>query len=244
MKVIMKIILDKDEFEDLKSKYNDQEMEQCNELYKYYKSDGIFEEVNIDPEIMKKVDEYFKDEYHYIPLYVEEPGNYILDVTLNGKKYIEGINLEIKPIDSSKYNCMDKTQVENLEDCDTENYRNYIKEILGESNICYSSTIKGVLYKCNPTDTECVSHTNQCQCQNGISWQGYCYPNGFNPIEQVSNNLVTCISKITNAVSCGDGSCRYNHDECITMFECPIGYKSCGVKCILLNQICNVNIIN
>lgn len=63
MKVIMKIILDKDEFEDLKSKYNDQEMEQCNELYKYYKSDGIFEEVNIDPEIMKKVDEYFKDAF-------------------------------------------------------------------------------------------------------------------------------------------------------------------------------------
>ena len=211
-----------------------------NELFKAY---VIKENENTDNDIYD-FDEYFKDEYHYIPLYVEEPGNYILDVTLNGKKYIEGINLEIKPIDSSKYNCMDKTQVENLEDCDTENYRNYIKEILGESNICYSSTIKGVLYKCNPTDTECVSHTNQCQCQNGISWQGYCYPNGFNPIEQVSNNLVTCISKITNAVSCGDGSCRYNHDECITMFECPIGYKPCGVKCILLNQICNVNIIN
>lgn len=61
MKVIMKIILEKEEFEDLKSKYNDQEMEQCKELYKLYYSDGVFKEIDIDPEIMKKVDEYFTD---------------------------------------------------------------------------------------------------------------------------------------------------------------------------------------
>lgn len=61
MKVIMKIILEKEEFEDLKSKYDDQEMEQCKELYKLYYSDGIFKEIDIDPEIMKKVDEYFED---------------------------------------------------------------------------------------------------------------------------------------------------------------------------------------
>lgn len=61
MKIMMKIILDKDEFEDLKSKYDDQEMEQCKELYKLYYSDGIFEEIDIDPEIMEKVDEYFED---------------------------------------------------------------------------------------------------------------------------------------------------------------------------------------
>lgn len=61
MKIMMKIILDKDEFEDLKSKYDDQEMEQCKELYKLYYSDGIFEEIDINPEIMEKVDEYFED---------------------------------------------------------------------------------------------------------------------------------------------------------------------------------------
>lgn len=61
MKIIMKVILDKEEFEDLKSKYNDLEMEQCKELYKLYYSDGVFKEVGIDPEIMEKVDEYFTD---------------------------------------------------------------------------------------------------------------------------------------------------------------------------------------
>lgn len=57
----MKIILEKEEFEDLKSKYNDQEMEQCKELYKLYYSDSVFKKIDIDPEIMKKVDEYFTD---------------------------------------------------------------------------------------------------------------------------------------------------------------------------------------
>lgn len=57
----MKIILEKEEFEDLKSKYGDQEMEQCKELYKLYYSDGIFDKLEIDPKIMKRVDEYFTD---------------------------------------------------------------------------------------------------------------------------------------------------------------------------------------
>lgn len=34
---------------------------QCKELYKLYYSDGVFKEIDIDPEIMKKVDEYFTD---------------------------------------------------------------------------------------------------------------------------------------------------------------------------------------
>ena len=61
MKIIMKIILDKDEFKDLKSKYDDQEMEECRELFKLYYSEGIFKELDIDPEIMEKVKEYFTD---------------------------------------------------------------------------------------------------------------------------------------------------------------------------------------
>lgn len=63
MKIIMKVILDKDEFEDLKSKYNDQEMEECRELFKLYYSEGIFKEMDIDPEIMEKVDKYFTDTF-------------------------------------------------------------------------------------------------------------------------------------------------------------------------------------
>lgn len=57
----MKVILDKDEFEDLKSKYDDQEMDECRELFKLYYSEGIFKEMDIDPEIMEKVEEYFAD---------------------------------------------------------------------------------------------------------------------------------------------------------------------------------------
>lgn len=57
----MKVILDKDEFEDLKSKYDDQEMEECRELFKLYYSEGVFKEMDIDPEIMEKVEEYFTD---------------------------------------------------------------------------------------------------------------------------------------------------------------------------------------
>lgn len=41
----MKIIVDKEEFEDLKSKYNDLEMRQCKSLYDYYKRDGIFDKL-------------------------------------------------------------------------------------------------------------------------------------------------------------------------------------------------------
>ena len=59
MKVIMKIILDKDEFDDLKSKYTDLEMLQCKQLYDYYKNHIIFERLEIDPKIMEKVDAYF-----------------------------------------------------------------------------------------------------------------------------------------------------------------------------------------
>ena len=61
MKILMKVILDKDEFEDLKSKYDDQEMEECRKLFKLYYSEGVFKEMDIDPEIMEKVEEYFTD---------------------------------------------------------------------------------------------------------------------------------------------------------------------------------------
>lgn len=63
MKVIMKIILEKDEFEDLKSKYNDLEMLQCKQLYDLHKRNGIYNELEVDPEIMKRVDEYFTDTF-------------------------------------------------------------------------------------------------------------------------------------------------------------------------------------
>ena len=188
-------------------------------------------------------DEYFKEGLHYIPFYLEEEGNYNINIFLNGKKYGESLQILIKTIDNTKYNCMNKIQVENLEDCDTDIYRILLQEILGDSYVCYFSTEKGSLYKCNQTDVECVKHTNQCPCLEGTSWQGYCYPTGFNPIEQVNTNLIKCISTLSNVVSCGDGSCRYNKEECLTNFECPLGFKPCGNKCILINENCYINIV-
>ena len=208
-----------------------------NEIFKAY-----ILPVNDNNNTIYEFDEYFNEGIHYIPFSLEEPGKYIIDVTLNGKIYVKGYNLEINLIDSSKYNCMDKSEVDNLEDCDTSIYRLLLKEILGDSFICYSSTIKGSLYKCDSKDTECVKHTKECQCK-GTSWQGFCYPEDLNPIEQVTNNLVTCTSKISNAVSCGDGSCRYNEEECKTIFECPLGFKPCGNKCILISDNCIINIL-
>lgn len=63
MKIIMKVILDKDEFEDLKSRYSDLEMIQCKKIYDYYKRDGILDKLEIDPEIIEKVDKYFTDTF-------------------------------------------------------------------------------------------------------------------------------------------------------------------------------------
>jgi len=63
MKIIMKVILDKDEFKDLKSRYSDLEMIQCKKIYDYYKRDGILDKLEIDPEIIEKVDKYFTDTF-------------------------------------------------------------------------------------------------------------------------------------------------------------------------------------
>ena len=51
--------MDKKEFDHLKAKYNDREMIQCNQLYKYYKANDIFNELDIDPKIMERIDAYF-----------------------------------------------------------------------------------------------------------------------------------------------------------------------------------------
>lgn len=52
-------MIDKEEFDHLKAKYNNREMNQCNQLYKQYKSNGVFKELDIDPKIMERIDAYF-----------------------------------------------------------------------------------------------------------------------------------------------------------------------------------------
>ena len=146
--------------------------------------------------------------------------------------------------DSSKYHCLDNRDVDKLEDCDTNDYREFVKNTLGEDYLCDTAQTGGKLFKC-PGSSKCVAHTKDCGCPTGTTeWNGFCYPTNNNPIKKVDSNKITCVKTITinkqkiETVKCGDGSCRAFDDECNTQFECPIGYLSCGVKCILLNETC------
>ena len=187
----------------------------------------------------------FENGEHLISFVPSTNGNYSIDITLNGKKYGNTLIVRILPIDSTKYNCMDKRFVNTLETCNTKEYRDLLKDILGDDYMC-DTTTGAALYKCNKEDKNCVSHTNGCKCSND-EWNGFCYDNTSNPIKQVDKNkqLVTCLSKIkasnpdSNAVICQDGSCRMNAEECNTTFECPIGFRVCGTKCILLGETCS-----
>ena len=214
--------------------FGNQISQQGNEIFKAYI-------ISVNDNKISDFDGYFSDGLHYITFYVEQKGTYNIDVTLNGQKYGESLNLEINYFDGSKYVCMDKREVNNLVDCDTSNYRAYISNLLGSEYVCDTTSTKGALYKCQANDIECVENTNQCDCQ-GNPWQGYCYPDSVNPISQVTDGLVTCTYKISEAYPCGDGSCRYNFEECLTDFECPLGYKSCANRCIFISQDCNINI--
>ena len=186
---------------------------------------------------------------HLISFTPSRIGKYSIDISLNGKKYGENKLIEINSIDKSKYSCMNKKQVDNVIDCDDPDYRNFIKDILGEQYTCTADNItKGYLYKCLSTDEECFTNTTECGClDDGVKWKGYCYSKEHNPIEGVKSNKtkITCLNKIKSknpsaeVFICEDGTCRFNSEECnSTVFECPIGYRSCGNKCILLNELC------
>ena len=180
-------------------------------------------------------------------------GFYTIDISLNGKKYGNTLNIPILAINSSLYNCLDKRQVENIEDCDNDNYRLLVKDILGDKYVAADENItEGKLFICPANDSEAsgndilVAHTKDCGCpKNTKEWNGFCYTEGNVPSEQININKITCITKMkildvnVKYYKCGDGSCRYEEDECKTKFECPIGFVPCGVKCILLNETCN-----
>ena len=144
---------------------------------------------------------------------------------------------------------MDKKQVDNLIDCDDKEkkYRDFVKNILGEEFTCAESQ-NGYVYKCSSTEENCVSDTTTCGCseETFTKWNGYCYSNYNNPISSVQKNKekITCLNKIksqdpsTEVYLCDDGTCRFNKEECTTEFQCPLGYRSCGNKCILLSEPC------
>ena len=124
---------------------------------------------------------------HLISFTPSRIGKYSIDISLNGKKYGENKIVEINSIDKSKYTCMNKKQVDDVIDCDDQDYRNFIKDILGEIYTCTDdNTEKGFLYKCFSTDENCETDTTKCGCLGNMNkWNGYCYSSNNNPIEAV-----------------------------------------------------------
>ena len=190
---------------------------------------------------------------HYISFTPSKIGNYSIDISLNGKKYGDEISFGVKEINRNKIHCLNKKQVDNVIDCDEDfegnkTYRNFVQEILGSNSVCHNDTEQGKIYKCSLT-SECITNTITCPCDEGyVKINGYCYPeSSTSPVKNNTNNLdkITCKNKIkakdpnTDVYICPDGSCRFNEEECITTFECPLGFKSCGHKCVLLNESCN-----
>ena len=176
----------------------------------------------------------------------------------NGNKYGDNKLVEINSIDKNKLSCMDKRQVNDFVNCDSNTeqgaqYRNLVKEILGDLFTCSSSfeTYKeGLLYKCFSSDEKCVSDTTKCDCLGkGTKWNGFCYSTSVNPIEAVKSNKqkITCLNKIKSTGEsaqvyiCDDGTCRFSEQECNSEFQCPLGYRSCGNKCILLSESCSLS---
>ena len=185
-------------------------------------------------------------------------GNYHINISLNGNKYGDNKLVEINSIDKNKLSCMDKRQVNDFVNCDSNTeqgaqYRNLVKEILGDLFTCSSSfeTYKeGLLYKCFSSDEKCVSDTTKCDCLGkGTKWNGFCYSTSVNPIEAVKSNKqkITCLNKIKSTGEsaqvyiCDDGTCRFSEQECNSEFQCPLGYRSCGNKCILLSESCSLS---
>ena len=186
----------------------------------------------------------FLNGFHLITFTPSLVGNYIVNITLNGKKYGDTLNIKVQPIDSSKYNCLDRRQVDAIEECYSPEYLEFLIKLLGESNIAHEEN--ATLFICPSNNSNLVSHTKDCGCPNNAeSWNGFCYLKDYNPINQINSNKITCLTKLkinnpdVYAVKCKDGTCRFTEEECNTIFECPIGFMPCGIKCILMNETCD-----
>ena len=202
--------------------------------------------------------EHTFDKIHKVYFTTEDDGIYEIQILLNGKTYYDTIKIKVEKFNETLFMCMNKIQVEDLKDClnitSYENYEQLIRNIEGNENICNKSLHEsdfdeGKVFTCKMNNQSvCTYNTSYCDCdENYNEINGYCYPNEINPISLVNENRnkVNCIAilrgqGITNAIECEDGSCRLNEEYCNTRFECPIGFKSCGNNCILLNEKCKL----
>ena len=189
---------------------------------------------------------------HKIYFTTENEGEYYIQILLNGKNYSNYIKIEVEKFNETLFMCMNKKQVIDLNEClNITNYMDLIKEIEGDDNTCPDNETDkndGKVFYCQ-TDGKlgCTYNTSYCDCDSNMTnINGYCYPTENGPLDLVekNKNKANCLSILEaqgiKAYQCKDGSCRFNEEDCNTRFECPLGYKSCGNKCILLNQKCEL----
>ena len=194
------------------------------------------------------------DQIHKIIFTTENDGDYEIQILLNGKKYSDSIKIRVEKFNENLFMCMNKRQVVDLKECDSTtnyNYTDLIIEIEGNENTCGDENDKGegkaFICKINGNPV-CTNNTGYCDCDEGFTnINGYCYPNENGPYDLVekNKNKVNCLNILKaqgiDAFQCKDGSCRLNEEDCNTIFECPLGFKSCGNACILLNEKCELN---
>ena len=195
------------------------------------------------------------DEIHKIYFTTENEGNYTIQIYLNGKKYSNAKNITVEKFNENLFMCMNKKQVSHLSECaEDEGYFELISEIEGDNFICKDNDTfnDGNVFFCKINETEkCINNTKDCSCdKNFTKIYGYCYPNDNNPYDLVNKtenkNKVNCLSILkgmgleNEPALCKDGSCRLERHSCETEFECPLGFKSCGNKCILLGESCEI----
>ena len=189
---------------------------------------------------------------HKIYFTTENEGEYYIQILLNGKNYSNQLKIEVEKFNETLFMCMNKKQVADLKEClNITNYMDLIKEIESEDNTCPDNETaqnEGKVFYCQ-TDGKlgCTYNTSYCDCdENMKNINGYCYPNENGPLDLVekNKNKANCLSILEaqgiKAFKCKDGSCRLNEEDCNTRFECPLGFKSCGNRCILLNQKCEL----
>ena len=223
--------------------------DQYGNLIKSYGSENFKAIINNNGNLISY--EHKFDEIHKIYFTTENEGNYTIQVMLNGKDYSGPLEIKVENFNENLFMCMNKKQVDDLKECLKENnYRELIIGIEGEENICNeeSEYQKGNVFMCKINNaSQCVFNTNSCDCdENFVKINGYCYPKDSNPINLLNKTKANCLSilegqGITTAKQCLDGSCRLDEEDCNTVFECPLGFKSCGNICILLNQKCELS---
>lgn len=162
-------------------------------------------------------------------------GVYDINIFLNGHRYGDAFNLTVLPHKcptESPIMCSDKTCVDNVSKCMLDTERNSCKD-----------SAKPFYCKVNG-EKICVEKVTECDCSSGFrKCNGMCLPEGANNfcLTPITTNCQRKLG-LNNFVSCPDGSCRTANSRCPNPLGCPLGYKPCGVGCIIRQETCTVKV--